>query len=41
VKGGVSDQPARYLDYMVAIRDTEARVQEKFDKVDAAEEDDE
>lgn len=41
VKGGVSDQPARYLDYMVAIRTTEDAVQRKFDEVDAAEEDDE
>ena len=32
--GGVSDQPARYLDYIVAIRSTEAAVQTKRDEID-------
>lgn len=34
--GGVSDQPARYLDYIVAIRSTEAAVQKKRDEIEAA-----
>jgi hypothetical protein len=31
--GGVGDQPARYLDYMIAIRSTEEGVQMKLDEM--------
>jgi hypothetical protein len=35
--GGVSDQPAKYLDYMIAIRSMEAAVQTKLDDIRDAE----
>jgi hypothetical protein len=37
VAGGVGDQPARYLDYMITTRSMEDAVQNKLDEMRAAE----